>query len=65
MFTGSFFGEDWQRRTISGLFRATRWNQYLANWPVVLNALHRLWEMGKVSELRSPFYEPFENPANK
>ena len=41
---------------------ATRWNKYLANWPVVLHALHRLWEMGKVSELKSPYHEPVEKP---
>jgi hypothetical protein len=45
---------------INGLFGATRWNQYVANWPVVLAALNRLWEAGKVSELKSPFYEPVE-----
>jgi hypothetical protein len=27
------------------------------NWPLILDALRRLWEMGKVSEMKSPFYE--------
>jgi len=40
------------------LFGATRWNQYVANWPVVLAALRELWEMGRVSELKTPFCEP-------
>lgn len=53
---------DNERRShvIRGLFGATRWNQYVANWPMVLAALNRLWEVGKVSELKSPFYEPVE-----
>jgi hypothetical protein len=50
---------------VQRLFRATRWNQYTANWPVVLDALIRLWKMGKVSELKSPFYEPVEKPILK
>jgi hypothetical protein len=62
MLTGFIFGEESHRRMVGGLFRATHWNQYRENWPVVLNALHRLWEMGKVSELKSPFYEPVEKP---
>ena len=53
---------DDQRRSgvIRGIFGATRWNQYLANWPVVLDAMRQLWEAGKVSELKSPFYEPVD-----
>jgi len=35
-------------------------NQYLANWPVLLDALRRLWEIGRVSELKTPFYDPFD-----
>jgi hypothetical protein len=35
------------------------------NWPMILEALRRLWEMGRVSALQSPFYEPFEKPTNK
>ena len=61
MFTGIPLGDQWQRRVV----RATRWNQYTANWPVVLDALRQLWERGKVSELKSPFYELVEKPGNK
>jgi hypothetical protein len=50
---------------VRSLFGAARWNRYVANWPVVLAALSRLWETGKVSELKSPFYELFEKPAPK
>jgi hypothetical protein len=62
MFPGFIFGQDWQRPAVKTLFGAARWNKYLANWPVVLKALHRLWEMGKVLELKSPYYEPVEKP---
>jgi hypothetical protein len=37
-------------------------NQYVTNWPVVLDALRQLWEVGKVSQLKSSFYEPVEKP---
>jgi hypothetical protein len=42
-----------------------RWNPYVSNWPIVLAALRRLWETGKVSELKSPFYEPLKKPENQ
>ena len=42
-----------------------RWNPYVTNWPVVLGALRQLWEVGKVSQLKSPFYEPFEKSADQ
>ena len=48
-----------QDHSNEALFRAIHWNKYVANWSVVLEALRRLWEMGKVSELKTPFYEPF------
>jgi len=41
------------------------WNQYITNWSIVLNALRKLWELGKVSQLKTPFYEPFEKRAHK
>ena len=63
MLTGLPLGDEWQSRLVPALFRAARWNQYISNWSVVLDALRKLWEMGKVSELKSPFYEPFEKPA--
>ena len=40
-------------------------SQFMTNWPIMLGALRRLWEVGKVSELKSPLYEPIEEPANK
>jgi hypothetical protein len=40
-------------------------SRFMTNWPIILDALHHLWEMGKVSELKTPFYELFEKPANK
>jgi len=43
------------------LFGALRMNQYITNWPIVLDALRRLWEIGRVSELKTPFYEPFDH----
>ena len=45
---------------VKNLFGALRMNQYITNWPIVLDALRRLWEIGKVSELKTPFYEPFD-----
>jgi hypothetical protein len=62
MFTGMFLDAELQNRLVGGLFGATRWNKYRAHWPVVLDALRQLWEVGKVSELKSPFYEPVEKP---
>jgi hypothetical protein len=64
MLTGIPLDAGGQGRVVRAIFGATRWNQYTANWPVVLDALRRLWELGKVSELKSPFYEPVEKPAN-
>jgi len=45
---------------VKDLFGALRMNQYITNWPIVLDALRRLWEIGRVSELKTPFYEPFD-----
>ena len=45
---------------VKNLFGALRMNQYITNWPIVLDALRRLWEIGRVSELKTPFYEPFD-----
>jgi hypothetical protein len=53
-------GVEWNGK----MARAIRWNPYVSNWPIVLDALRRLWQMGKVSQLKSPFYEPFEKPKN-
>jgi hypothetical protein len=64
MLTGFPLGEESDSHKMLPLIHAMRrnewWNQYVANWPIVLDALRRLWEMGKVSELKTPFYEPFE-----
>lgn len=49
---------------VKDLFGAMRMNQYIANWPILLEALRRLWETGKVSQLKTPFYEQF-NKNNK
>jgi hypothetical protein len=54
---------EWTSHVVRGIFGATRWNQYRSNWPVVLDVLRQLWEAGKVSELKSPFYEPVEKPV--
>ena len=63
MFTGIFLGTESKSRAVRGIFGATRWNQYRSNWPVVLDALRQLWQVGKVSELKSPFYEMVEMPV--
>jgi hypothetical protein len=62
---GMPFNEQGNSRMVRSLFGATRWNQYVRNWHVVLSALRQLWEVGKVYELKSPFYEPFEKPTNR
>ena len=63
MFTGIFLDTESKSRAVRGIFGATRWNQYRSNWPVVLDALRQLWQVGKVSELKSPFYEMVEKPV--
>jgi len=57
MFTGFPISDEWK-----GLLGIMRMNQYRANWPIVLRALRRLWEIGKVSKLETPYFEPFEKP---
>ena len=57
MFTGFPISDEWK-----GLLGSMRMNQYMANWPIVLRALRRLWEIGKVSKLETPYFEPFEKP---
>jgi hypothetical protein len=47
---------------MKGLFDAVRMNQFVSNWPVVLAALRQLWEVGKVSELKTSLYEPVKKP---
>jgi hypothetical protein len=60
--TGFPLDNEWRSHTVRTLFGATRWNQYVANWPVTLKALRELWKTGKVSELKTPFFEPFGSP---
>jgi hypothetical protein len=65
MLNGLPLNPDWQNRMVRAIFGMARWNPYARNWPVVLAALRELWEGGKVSELKSPFYELIEMPASK
>ena len=53
---------EWNRPMVRDLFGLMRLNQYRTNWPIVLDALRQLWEIGKVSQLKSSFYEPVEKP---
>ena len=47
-------------------YRTTQqWIRHEANWPITLKALRQLWETGKVSELKSPFWESLQKPAKK
>ena len=62
---GFIFGDEWKSNMMKALVNAMRWNKYFGNWPIVLNALRRLWEIGKVSEMKTPFYEPFEKTIYK
>ena len=65
MLTGlPFHDEGMHPSHVKALLRAARWNQYVEHWSEALHALRRLWEMGKVSELKSPFYEPVKKKAN-
>jgi hypothetical protein len=73
MVTGFPFSDEWQSpRMVLALLDIMRsirhtqqWNRYVLNWPIALDALHRLWKTGRVSELKTPFYEPLEKLANK
>jgi DNA-directed RNA polymerase specialized sigma24 family protein len=40
-------------------------SRLMTNWPTMLDALRQLWETGKVSEFKTPFYEPLKKPANQ
>jgi hypothetical protein len=65
MLTGFPLDAQWRDRVVRAVFGATRWNRYVSNWPVVLDALRQLWEAGKVSELKSPFYEQIKTTVKK
>ena len=60
-----FNNEPISRSTLEALASIWRWNQwhpYVENWTIALKALRQLWETGKVSELKSPYYEPLKKP---
>jgi hypothetical protein len=62
MFTSLSQNDTSNSYFVKNLFGALRMNQYRTNWPIVMAALRQLWEMGKVSELKSPYYELVEKP---
>ncbi|HSL47042.1 MAG TPA: hypothetical protein VK897_26630 [Anaerolineales bacterium] len=62
MFPGIPLGEESQSRIVNAKLRMARWNPFVLHWSIALDALRQLWETGKVSELKSPFYEPVEKP---
>ena len=67
MFTSFPPSDTWNSHLVKNLFGAIRMNEYRKNWPIVLAALRELWKTGKVSELKSPFYElvrPSRDPRN-
>ena len=50
--------DDLKTPFVDGLLAAIHMNRYQTNWPVLLAALRRLWETGKVSQFKTPYYEP-------
>ena len=40
-------------------------SRLMTNWPILIDALGRLWELGKVSEFKTPFYKPLQKPAEE
>jgi hypothetical protein len=74
MRSGFFLYDDqeWMLKNVLRVFEYTRrarltkqWIRYESNWPIALKALRQLWETGRVSELKSPFWESLPGPANK
>jgi hypothetical protein len=73
------FSDEWKSaRTMTDLFDRihmlttfpvsddmNQYMQYMAQWLIALEALRQLWEAGKVSQMKSPFYEPVERRANR
>jgi hypothetical protein len=64
--------EEWMSQRVRYQFEIARraraaqqWIRYFSNWPTALNALRQLWETGKVSELKSPFWESPQKTENK
>lgn len=35
-------------------------SRLMTNWPILLDALRHLWQAGKVSEFKTPFFKPFD-----
>jgi hypothetical protein len=74
MRNGIFFYEDqeWAFQRVRDVFEMNRrarttqqWLRYVSHWPIALKALRRLWEMGTVSEMKSPFWEPSQKRSNQ
>lgn len=40
------------------------WTGRMKDRPILLNDLRRMWEIGTVTELQTPFYEPFDKTKN-
>jgi hypothetical protein len=64
--------KEWMSKRVQDLFELARrtrstqqWIRYESNWPVALSALRQLWETGRVSELKSPFWESPQKPVNQ
>ena len=57
MLTGFPLGVEWNSRMARDIFifGMARWNPYVSNWPIVLDAFRRGWATGRVSELKTPF----------
>jgi len=43
-------------------FSAKRMKPYIPEWPLILEGLRQMWEIGVVTELETGFFEPFEKP---
>ena len=43
-------------------FSSKRMKQYIPEWPVILEGLRGMWEIGEVTVLETGFFEPFEKP---
>jgi hypothetical protein len=59
------YGKRQEIEVLTRLSQSHEWSQYVANWPVVLEALYKLWKLGKVSQMKTPFYEPFKKQEYK
>lgn len=76
MFTGIPDNNEWKNksdmlnfidltRRLTSFHDMNQYRQYEAQWPIALEALRTLWEVGKMSELKSPFYERVEKRTNR